>query len=226
MSKEELKKFLADIKNKLAPVVQSGYGTKPLNTSGKTATALSGEAILAFYAGKPEYALLLGMESVSADPENENALNNYAGILNLCGFPYKAVPILDFIKQQEPDNSTVNNNLGQAYFLMGDVQKAADYLKQAVASTPYHPNANMSLAYISYINGDRSAAITYCENCLRGGFIAHAWNMLQALKPDAKLMDYIRHRYKQPETFNEHKYPLLPQCRTVDEVATAANIVP
>ncbi len=226
MSKEELRKFLADIKSKLAPVVQSGYGTKPLNTSGKTATAISGEAVLAFYAGKPEYSLLLGMESVSADPENENALNNYAGILNLCGFPYKAVPILDYIKQQEPDNSTVNNNLGQAYFLMGDVQKAADYLKQAVASTPYHPNANMSLAYMSYINGDRSAAISYCENCLRGGFIAHAWNMLQALKPDAKLMDYIRHRYKQPESFNEHKYPLLPQCRTVDDVPKLQTLYP
>ena len=42
--------------------------------------------------------------------------------------------------------------------------------------------------------------------------------MLRAIKPDIKLMDYIRHRYKQPETFNEHKYELLPQCRTVDEV--------
>ena len=218
MSKEELKNFLADIKKKLGPVVQSSYGTKPLNTSGKTATAISGEAVLSFYAGEFEYALLLGMESVSADPENENALNNFAGILNLCGFPYKAVPILEYIKQQEPDNSTVNNNLGQAYFLMGDVQKAANYLKQAVASTPYHPNANMSLAYISYINGDKSASINYCENCLRGGFISHAWNMLKAIKPDAKLMDYIRHRYKQPETFNEHKYELLPQCRTVEDV--------
>lgn len=218
MSKEELKNFLVDIKKKLGSVVQSSFGTKPLNTTGKTATAISGEAVLSFYAGKFEYALLLGMESVSADPENENALNNFAGILTLCGFPYKAVPILDYIKQQEPDNSTVNNNLGQAYFLMGDVQKADNYLKQAVASTPYHPNANMSLAYLSYINGDKSGAINYCENCLRGGFISQAWNMLKAIKPDAKLMDYIRHRFKQPETFNEHKYPLLPQCRTVDEV--------
>ena len=124
MSKADLKIFLADIKKKLGPLVQSSYGTKPLNTAGKTATAISGEAVLAFYAGKPEYALLLGMESVSIDPENENALNNYAGILSLCGFPYKAVPILDCLKEQEPDNSTVNNNLGQAYFLMGDRVKA------------------------------------------------------------------------------------------------------
>ena len=218
MSKADLKIFLSDIKKKLGPVVQISYGTKPLNTAGKSAAAISGEAVLAFYAGKPEYALLLGMESVSLDPENENALNNYAAILGLCGFPYKAVPILDYLKQQEPDNSTVNNNLGQAYFLMGEVAKAADYLRQAVAVTPYHPNANMSLAYLAYINGDQTAAVQYCENCLRGGFISHAWNMLKSIKPDVKLMDYIRHRYKQPETFNEHKYELLPQCRTTDEV--------
>ncbi len=218
MSKADLKVFLADIKKKLGPVVQSSYGTRPLNTSGKSGTSISSEAVLAFYAAKPEYALLLGMESVSVDPQSENALNNYAGILSLCGFPYKAVPVLEYIREQEPDNSTVNNNLGQAYLLMGDVQKAANYLRQAVASTPYHPNANMSLAYLSYINGDKSAAVKYCENCLRGGFISHAWNMLKSIKPDVKLMDYIRHRYKQPETFNEHKYELLPQCRTVDDV--------
>ena len=76
----------------------------------------------------------------------------------------------------------------------------------------------MSLAYLAYLSGDKTAAVNYCENCLRGGFVAHAWNMLKAIKPDAKLMDYIRHRYKQPETFNEHKYELLPQCRTTDEV--------
>lgn len=33
--------------------------------------------------------------------------------------------------------------------------------------------------------------------------------MLKAINPKAKLMDYIRHRYKQPETFNPDKYPLL-----------------
>ena len=218
MSKADLKYFLADIKKKLGPVVQGSYGTRPLNTSGKSATAVSGEAVLAFYAGKPEYALLLGMESVSLDPENENALNNDAAILSLCGFPYKAVPILDYLKQQEPDNSTVNNNLGQAYFLMGDILKALVYLRQAVAVTPEHPNANMSLAYLSYLSGDKSEAVKYCENCLRGGFVSQAWNMLKAIKPDVKLMDYIRHRYKQAETFNEHKYELLPQCRTVEEV--------
>ncbi len=226
MSKADLKYFLADIKKKLGPVVQSSYGTRPLSTSGKSATAVSGEAVLAFYAGKPEYALLLGMESVSLDPENENALNNDAAILSLCGFPYKAVPILDYLKEQEPDNSTVNNNLGQAYLMMGDILKALDYLRQAVAATPYHPNANMSLAYISYLNGDKSAAAAYCKNCLRGGFVSQAWNMLKAIKPDVKLMDYIRHRYKQPETFNEHKYELLPQCRTVDEVAKLQILYP
>ena len=218
MSKAELKTYLGDIKKKLAPVVQSSYGTSPLQTSGKSATAISGEAVLAFYAGKPEYSLLLGMESVAMDPENENALNNYAGILNLCGFPYKAVPILDYLKQQEPGNSTVNNNLGQAYAAMGDVQKAMAYLQQTVAQAPYHPNANMTLAYLAYASGDKSSAINYCENCLRGGFIAHAWNMLVALKPKAQLMDYVRHHYKQPETFNEHKYELPSLCTNTQDV--------
>ena len=33
-------------------------------------------------------------------------------------------------------------------------------------------------------------------------------------------MDYVRHRYQQPEHFNIHKYPLLPQCLNVEEAET------
>ena len=34
-----------------------------------------------------------------------------------------------------------------------------------------------------------------------------------------KLMDYVRHRYKQPEYFNFQKYAMLPQCYNTDQIA-------
>ncbi|HXB44237.1 MAG TPA: tetratricopeptide repeat protein, partial [Puia sp.] len=220
LTKTELTNYVRGMKNKLIPAIQTENVYTPVAESAYDAGSLSNAAIMTWYMNQPvgDEALVLALEGVEKDPDNLNALNTLSGILTLCGIPEKAIPILDYIRQQEPDNSTVNNNLGQAYAALGDQQKAITYLQKAIARSPDHTNANLSLACISYANGNKNAAKKYCENSLRGGYISDAWSMLKAIDPKASLMDYVRHRYKQPDFFNPHKYPLPEQCKSTDQV--------
>ena len=55
---------------------------------------------------------------------------------------------------------------------------------------------------------------------MRGAWSSKADNLLAKLKPDAKMMDYVRHRYKQPEYFDLRKYPMLEQCTSTETVAS------
>ena len=217
MAKKELSGFIADMKKKIMTAIGSSMGTTALQVSDIGSDALSNGSVMCWYSGNTERALELALDAAEKDPDNLNALDNLSGILNMCGFPYKAVPILDYVSQQDPGNSTVNNNLGQAYIQMGDAQKAEMYLKKAIADYQYHPHANFTLACIEYANGNKGAAQGYCENCLRGAYIGNAWTMLKAINPKAKLMELIRHRFKQPDFFNPHKYPLLEQCRKPED---------
>ncbi|MDP4264187.1 MAG: tetratricopeptide repeat protein [Bacteroidota bacterium] len=217
MTKKELTGFIGDMKHKIMTAMAGTTGTSPLSVSTFDADGLGNASVLCWYAGNADRALEAALDAAEKDPDNMNVLNNLSGILNLCGFPYKAVPVLDYISQQDPDNSTVNNNLGQAYIEMGDAQKAELYLKKAVAQSQYHPEANYTLACIEYRNGNKGAAQGYCENCLRGAYIGNAWVMLRAINPKAKLMDYVRQRYKQPDFFNPNAYPLPEQCKSADK---------
>ncbi len=218
MTRDELKNFVHDLAANVKPALQKYYSTEDLSIASIGSTGASNAACLAWYKGRPDVALELALAAADKDCDDILALSNLSGILDLCGFPYKAVPVLQYVKEKEPENSTVNNNLGQAYVKMGDIQKARAYLQEAIASSPDHPNANFTMAIISYAQGDKGAAQKYCESCLRGGFIPNAWNMLKSINPKAKMMDYVRHRYKPPESFNPDKYPLLPQIRNTADV--------
>ncbi len=213
-TKTELIAFIRDIKNKIA----TAMGGNSFTVKETDVNVLSNDAVLGWYAGAQDRALVLALDAAEKNPDNDNALNNLSGILTMCGFPYKAVPVLEYVNNQEPDNSTVTNNLGQAYLMMGDAQKAKEYLTKAIGSLQNHPQANFTMACIEYANGNKSRAQSYCESSLRGAYINDAWIMLKAIHPNAKLMDLIRHRYKQPDFFNPHKYQLPEQCKTTDQL--------
>jgi len=218
LTKPEVVSLIADLKKRLIPALQGSYGKETINTTGMNAEEESNASLMAWCKGSPVLALSLAIDAAQADPDDDDVLNNLSGILTMCGIPYKAIPILDYIKKEIGDNSTVDNNLGQAWVSVGDADKAIGYLKQATAGSPNHPNANMTLAYIYYARGDKETAANYCEECLKGAFFSDAWSMLLQIRPKARLMDYVRHRYKQTQYFNWDKYPLLPQCTKAEDV--------
>lgn len=211
-NKAELVSYLHNLNVKLTELIRSSYGKDIKNISDNVVTK-TGSGIGFWINGDAERSALVALKGAEINPDNKTLLNNVGGILTNCGLGINAVPILQYVLEKQPGNNMILNNIGQAYLDLGDDKKAEQYLLQCVKSYNYYPDANLALAYIYNNRGNKSSALKYVENSLRGAWSEKAYNLLHKLKPDAKLMDYIRHRYKQPEHFNFNKYPLLPQCR-------------
>lgn len=173
----------------------------------------SGSGVALWLNGELGKSPLVAIKGAELKPDNISLLNNAGGILTGSGLGVNAIPILQYALEKQPGNNLILNNLGQAYLSLGDDKKAEQYFLKCVSSYNYYPDPNLALALIYNKRSNKLLAIRYAENSLRGGWSEGAQNLLHKLKPDAKLMDYVRHRYKQPETFNFDKFPLLPQCR-------------
>ncbi len=212
-TKAELVSYLHNLNLKLTELLRNDYGTDIKNIPISSAIEGSETSIALWLNNQQNESALLILKSAEMDPDNSTTLNNVGGILINGGLGVNAIPILQYILVKDPGNNTILNNIGQAYLSLGDIKTAENYLLQCVKDSKYHPDANLALAYINYGRGNKAGALNYGENSLRGAFTVSAYNLVDKLKPDAKLMDYIRHHYKQPEYFNFDKYPLLPQCR-------------
>lgn len=215
-NKAELISYIKNLNIKLTEVALKHYKKTITDITG-IAIKKTGTSVALWLNGEPERAALAALKAAELYPDNATLLNNAAGILTSSGLSVNAIPILQYVLQTNPDNNTVLNNLGQAYLDLEEDSRAETYFLMAVRSYNYHPDANQALAIISEKKGDKAAAIKYAENSLKGAYRTETYNLLQKLKPGGlKLMDLIRHRYKQPEHFNIHKYPLLPQCMNVN----------
>lgn len=212
-TKAELVSYLHNLNIKLTELLRSDYGTDIKNIPIGSAIEGSETSIALWLNNQQSASALLILKAAEIDVDNSTALNNAGGILTNAGLGVNAIPILQYILVKDPGNNTILNNIGQAYLSLGDGKTAENYLLQCVKDSKYHPDANLALAYINYGRGNKAGSLKYAENSLRGAFTVPAYNLVDKLKPDAKLMDYIKHRYKQPEYFNFDKYPLLPQCR-------------
>lgn len=216
-SAAELKIYLDTIDKKYTPLLLAS-GVKLPDVTSMNIGEISYSSAMFLLNGQHEVAAWLAIKAAAKSPGNILVMNNSGAILNACGFQPVAVPVLETVLEKFPDNSALQNNLGQAYIGLGDVSKATHYLQQAVSGNPFHPHANLSLAYIQHAKGNKSAALTSVENSLRGSFNNGAWNLLLKLKPDARLINYLKHRYKPPDYFNEDKYHLPRQCENVSEI--------
>ena len=212
-NKAELVSYLHNLNVKLTEILHSDYGTDIKNIPIHSAAEGSETSIALWLNNQQKESALLVLKATEIDPDNSTALNTAGGILTNAGLGVNAIPILQYILVKDPGNNTILNNIGQAYLSLGDIKTAENYLLQCVKDSKYHPDANLGLGYINLARGNKAGALKYAENSLQGAFSIQAYNLVDKLKPDAKLMDYIRHRYKQPEYFNFDKYPLLPQCR-------------
>jgi hypothetical protein len=212
-----LASFAKNLKKLVIPELKRMFNTPDINTDGMSAEACDHSGIAAWYIKKPDIALIYSLSALEKDAGDPTIGNNTGSILTLCGFDPQAATVLEAVDKKKTGNSTVDNNLGQAYINMGEVEKAKQYLLQTVASSPYHPNANEALAFIFQAEGNTAVALKYAENSVRGGFIPEAWKIVIKNKPNARLMDYIKHRYKPTEYFNPHKYEIPEQCRKVED---------
>ncbi|HSU29536.1 MAG TPA: tetratricopeptide repeat protein [Chitinophagaceae bacterium] len=218
-TKEELVSYLHNLNTVLTERMRTVYG-KDISDIPDNAAKMTGTGIAFWMSGETGKAALLELKGSELNVDNPTLLNNAGGMLTGAGLAFNAIPILQYALERQPGNNIILNNLGQAYLQLGDDKKAEQYLQQCIGTYANYPDANLALAYIYNKRGNKAMALKYGENSLRGGWNAEAYNMVTYLKPNANLMDYIRHRYKQPEFFNFDKYPLLPQCRDANMTAT------
>jgi Flp pilus assembly protein TadD len=224
MTKTELIAYLGRLDKKITESLSTHYGTAIGNTSTHSADEIGAAAVLALAKDEGDEAILLALKAAEKNPSNDLLLNNVGGILNNVGLEGNAIPVLVYVLQKEPNSASVLNNLGQAYTGLGDQQHAQQYLQQCISISPNHPMANLTMAYIAKKAGNAGGAGKYLENSLRGSFTVEAWNLLKRIKQDAKLMDYLKQRYKKPEYFNIYKYPLPPQCTNVFQSDTLSKV--
>ena len=206
-NRNELISYLHNLHSKLTEYLRITYKTD-INNFSLTAIKQSGTPIGLWMKGKVNESVLVTLKAAELQPDNNLKLNNTGGILTSCGLGYYAIPILEYVLEKQPDNNMILNNLGQAYLDLGDDKKAEQYLLKCIKSYKYYPDANLALAYIYNSRGNKSVALNYVENSLRGAWSSKANTLLKKLKPDANLMDYVKHRYKQPEYFNFHEYKI------------------
>lgn len=218
-TREELISYLHNLGSKLTEYLRNSYGTSITNIPVK-AVEQSGTPIGLWMKGSVNESVLVALKASELKPDNNVVLNNAGGLLTSCGLGLYGIPILEYVLEKQPENNMILNNLGQAYLDLGDDKKAEQYLVKCIRSYKYYPDANLALAYIYNSRGQKSAAISYAENSLRGAWSSKAHNFLRKLKPDLKMMDYVRHRYKQPEYFDIRNYPMLEQCTNTDNVYT------
>ncbi len=216
-TKQELVSYLHNLSSKLTEYLRNSYGTNISSFSSATINQ-PGTPICLWLKGSVNEAVLVAIKASELNPDNNLQLNNTGGILTSCGLGFYGIPVLQYVLEKQPDNNMILNNLGQAYLDLGDEKKAEEYLLKCVGSYKYYPDANLALAYIYNSRGQKGTAINYAENSLRGAWSSNAENFLKKLKPDVKMMDYIRHRYKQPEYFDISKYPMLEQCTSIATV--------
>jgi tetratricopeptide (TPR) repeat protein len=216
-TRQELISYLHNLGSKLTEYLKNTYAT---NIGGFSSATINqpGTPIFLWLKGSVNEAVLVTVKASESNPDNNLQLNNAGGILTSCGLGFYGIPILEYVLEKQPGNNMILNNLGQAYLDLGDDKKAEQYLLKCISSYKYYPDANLALAYIYNNRGQKGAAINYAENSLRGAWSSNAENFLKKLKPDVKMMDYVRHRYKQPEYFDISKYPMLEQCTSIATV--------
>jgi tetratricopeptide (TPR) repeat protein len=213
-TREELVSYLDEMDEKLSAALA---GTKVIQTADANTATKAAFGYWIFQ--QPREALLLALRAAKQQPDNNTILNNLGATLSLCGIEYLAVPLYIVCIRKEPANSTLNNNIGQSYLALGQPQLAEQYLKRAIASSPKHHHANNSLGFLYRSQGMNDLAIKCYQNSLSSSFTLEGFNRLKELKKESalKLMDYIRHRYKQPDYINFNKYAIPLQCTQYDQ---------
>ena len=213
-TREELVRYLDEMDEKISAALA---GTKIIQSADANTATKAAYGYWIFF--HPREALLLALRTAKKEPDNNTLLNNLGATLSLCGIEYLAIPLYIVCIKKEPDNSTLNNNIGQSYLALGQPKLAEPYLKKAIASSPKHHHANNSLGFLYQSQGMNDLAVKCYENSLNSSFTLEGFNRLKELKKESalKLMQHIKHRYKQPDYINFNKYAVPLQCTRHDQ---------
>ncbi len=223
-TRAELVNFLNDTYAQLVKKLPAGINASVQSIAAKynnNGTKMGDAAVAGWYTNYREESMLLIIKAAANNPDDGLLLNNCAAILNMGGIEQRAIPVLKYILQSHPGSSMVLNNLGQAYAGLGETDTAMYYLGRCIKTDPQNPEANNTAGQIEAAKGHIEKAVSYFEESIKGGYSKPACLKLRKIKPDVKLMSFVKPRVKIPEYFNQYKYKLPAQCTSTNNAAEA-----
>lgn len=184
--------------------------------NGKSPNEISTTAVLLWYQGNEEEALLLSLELLLVSHDSSTYWNNLGALLNLAGMEELAVPVLNYGLFLNPGQAALLNNLGQAWLGMGEISKAEDYLKQCLSKQPNHPEANRSMGVVEASKGNSEKAAGHFEKDVEVNMRESSYKMLKKLKPGNFSLNELRKRFLASKKQNNKDFYSLLSLENLD----------
>ncbi len=152
----------------------------------------------AFYAGQPEQAVLIAMQTALENPGEVMPWNNLAAIMTMSGLEHQAIPILMHQLETNPESSLLLNNMGQAYLGLGDIGMAELFLNKCLAIDPYHPEANHSMGLIRFYYDRFEEGTRYFEKELAMTYRRSTMALLRSKNKNVNLLRLRKNNQRLP----------------------------
>ncbi|MBS1509548.1 MAG: hypothetical protein JST86_01810 [Bacteroidetes bacterium] len=257
MSNSAFKKYIDDLKILVAAKLDAS-STGKIDSYLKmkkilTSAAISNEAINAWTQSKPTVALYLFCKAMQADYNDMNTANNLASLLNVYGYPEKALPVLQYINSKNSNSAAVLANMAAAYYNLGDINNAALFAGKSIDKDSLNTNANKVAAFVhlnkaSQTNNKAEAdkAISCLKQALKGQYDKEAADLLSKMESNHQtLEDYANTNFKEFPMLKRVQLPAMPEdlaqtksfnkmlekergayVKTTDDIRAAINKLP
>jgi tetratricopeptide (TPR) repeat protein len=159
-------------------------------------------------------AIYAAAKAAVAFPANKNAQNNLGVILHQAGYAHKAIPILQYLQNQQSDPA-FQVSLGHCYLSLGDTAKARSFFMGALSVAPGNVNALCGTALILNAGGKKTEAAVYVKKAMKNGYSQLADELAQQNKIQFKFSEI---RQDIPEYFNARMYKPTESAYDITQV--------
>ncbi|MBI5324187.1 MAG: tetratricopeptide repeat protein [Ignavibacteriae bacterium] len=189
---EQLKKYVSSLMTKFEAIkVNSRYKDNVLKYFPPEKTKDYQDAAFIFWFKGGILESLYSILRAADGTDDWLAINNLSALLNIGGYPHKAIPMLKYLNEKYPKNKIVLNNIGQAYYELGEINEAYNYLTQCTNIDRYNVQANNTKGHIEQSRGNTAQAQQSYRNSVCGGYNTSAASNLNKLNPDVPIQDQI-----------------------------------
>ncbi|TAL67761.1 MAG: tetratricopeptide repeat protein [Bacteroidetes bacterium] len=191
-TREQLKQYVSSLLIKFEAVTDNGkYKDNVLKYFPPDKTKNYQDAAFIFWFKGGLLESLYSLLRAAQDSDDCLAISNLSALLNISGYPHKAIPMLKYLNEKYPKNKIVLNNIGQAYYELGEMNEAYNYLTECTDIDKYNVQANNTKGHIEQSRGMTQQAQQSYRNSICGGYNTSAASNLQKLNPDEPIQDQI-----------------------------------
>ncbi|MCG2613207.1 hypothetical protein LZZ85_02910 [Terrimonas sp. NA20] len=159
-------------------------------------------------------AIYAAAKAAVAFPANKNVQNNLGVTLHQTGYAHKAIPVLQYLQDQQSD-PVFQVSLGHCFLSLGDTAKARAFFMGALSAAPNNVNALCGTALILNEAGKKTEAAVYVKKAMKNGYSQLADELAKQNKIQFKFAEI---RQEIPEYFNTRMYKPTESVYDITEV--------